>query len=68
MPNKKNTVKAVNLTPVLDIISTTENIRMSNLTSVCHFRYEQEISKRNDAENEFVMLKKVGCVAMMASD
>lgn len=23
------------------------------------FRYEQEINKRNDAENEFVMLKKV---------
>lgn len=23
------------------------------------FRYEQEINKRNDAENEFVLLKKV---------
>lgn len=27
------------------------------------FRYEQEINKRNDAENEFVMIKKVHIAA-----
>lgn len=32
---------------------------MSNLIFVGFFRYEQEINKRNDAENEFVILKKV---------
>lgn len=47
-------------------MSTTDNIRMSNLLSVGCFRYEREIIKRNDAENEFVILKKVQCAAAMA--
>lgn len=41
---------------------------MSHLTNVRYFRYEQEIHKRNDGENEFVMLKKVGCATMTAFD
>lgn len=45
------------------MISITDN-RLSNLTSVCFFRYEQEINKRNEGENEFVMLKKVGWAAV----
>lgn len=32
---------------------------MSKLVFVGCFRYENEINKRTDAENEFVMLKKV---------
>lgn len=32
---------------------------MSNLITMGCFRYEQEVNKRNDAENEFVMIKKV---------
>lgn len=42
------------------MISIADNTGMSNLTNVCYFRYEQEIHMRNDGENEFVMLKKVG--------
>ena len=39
---------------------------MGDLIFVVCFRYEQEISKRNDAENEFVMLKKVEYAVMIA--
>lgn len=41
-------------------------IRMSDVMSVGRFRYECEINKRNDFENEFVMLKKVQYEAMVA--
>lgn len=49
------------------MISITDN-SLSNLASVCYFRYEQEINKRNDGENEFVLLKKVGWAAVTAFD
>lgn len=38
----------------------------SALIFVGCFRYESEINRRNDAENEFVMLKKVQYAGMMA--
>lgn len=47
--------------------SSTDTVGMYNLTNVYYFRYEQEIHKRNDGENEFVMLKKVGRAAEKAS-
>lgn len=53
----------MNLSLVLGRDYHADNIGMNNLTNVCYFRYEQEIHKRNDGENEFVMLKKVGGAA-----
>lgn len=40
--------------------------KICNLMSVGCFRYEGEINKRNDAENEFVLLKKVKYAVLMA--
>ena len=40
--------------------------KICNLVSVGCFRYEGEINKRNDAENEFVLLKKVKYAVLMA--
>lgn len=54
------------LSAVLHEIATVDNIRMSNPISLFCCRYEQEINMRNDAENEFVMLKKVKHAATMA--
>lgn len=51
-----------------DMICIADNTGMSNLKNVCYFRYEQEIHKRNDGENEFVMLKKVGWATVTAFD
>lgn len=50
------------------MIYTADNTGTSNVTNACYFRYEQEIHKRNDGENEFVMLKKVGWATMTAFD
>lgn len=39
---------------------------VGGICSVACFRYEQEINKRSDTENEFVMLKKVEYAVMVA--
>lgn len=50
------------------MIHITDNTGVSNLTNVCYSRYEEEIHKRNDGENEFVMLKKVGWATVTLFD
>lgn len=43
-----------------------DKICTCNLRFVGCFRYEQEINRRNDVENDFVLLKKVWYAVMMA--